>query len=241
MKKITLTTIAMLMLFTGCNNAADKAEIERLKAENEALKSSAIETTISEESQTVIVATSIVLSTNDISLTEGEKFELSYIVIPSEASMEDFKWISADTNIAMVDGNGVITAISSGNTNIIFSNSDGVMATCKVSVVQKPAYDRLSDEEKYFVDLFISQKDRIVNPQGIEIVKIEKIDDEKGTTFAIDLYATNRMGGRNQMTAMLTQTELFESSRKVETETNYDIKLINQAIHDILTATSAEE
>ena len=47
-------------------------------------------------------------------------------------------WISSDTNVAVVASNGVVTALSSGTSNITYTNSHGCVSTVSVTVSPSP-------------------------------------------------------------------------------------------------------
>lgn len=54
----------------------------------------------------------------EITMIKGSTMQLSIDVFPWTAKNKDVSWISTDDNIASVDANGVVTAISSGTVNI---------------------------------------------------------------------------------------------------------------------------
>lgn len=92
--------------------------------------------TVAEYSVEVITipVTSIVISTNSCTITEGETYHLSYTLFPENASYYGLKWNSADNMIASVSEDGTITAFNPGQTTISISNTQGFIATCSVTV-----------------------------------------------------------------------------------------------------------
>ena len=73
-----------------------------------------------------------------IVITEGKTFSVDVSIDPVDASDKTVSWSSSDSNIATVDPNGVITAKSVGNCDIIVSAQDGSKATLKIPVVVEP-------------------------------------------------------------------------------------------------------
>ena len=85
------------------------------------------------EPETVNV-TNITLSSESISLVEGDSETLIATVSPSNATNKKVIWISTDGSIASVD-NGKVTALKPGKTTIKAKSDDGgKTSTCQVTV-----------------------------------------------------------------------------------------------------------
>lgn len=85
---------------------------------------------------TVIVtpqATSIALDRDVLSLQVGERATLQATVQPPETT-ESVRWISSNEAVAMVDENGIVTAVGAGQA-IITARAGKAEATCTVTVV----------------------------------------------------------------------------------------------------------
>ena len=77
----------------------------------------------------------IALDKTFVSVGKGKTVALSASVSPADASDTSVTWKSEDPNIAAVDENGVVTALSKGETVVTAASSDGkVTASCRVSV-----------------------------------------------------------------------------------------------------------
>lgn len=82
------------------------------------------------------LVTSITLNETSLNLQLGETCELTASVLPEDADNKAVAWESSNSDVATVDGNGVVTAIADGNCTIICTAKDnsGVKATCEVNV-----------------------------------------------------------------------------------------------------------
>ena len=68
----------------------------------------------------------------------GKTKTLVATITPSNASNKNVSWESDNTDVAIVDDNGVVTGVSAGDANIIVTTDDGgYTATCAVRVVEK--------------------------------------------------------------------------------------------------------
>ena len=76
---------------------------------------------------------SISLNRTTLSLFAGETFTLTTTVLPENATNRTVTWTSSDTNIAIVDANGKVTAIIEG-TAIITAQAGEQTATCEITV-----------------------------------------------------------------------------------------------------------
>ena len=91
-----------------------------------------------EDEEPIISVTSITISDNSLTLIENEKRILSVVINPSNATNKDVAWKSSDDRIAMVDSNGKVTAVKSGNAIITVTTEDGnKTATCSITVEAK--------------------------------------------------------------------------------------------------------
>ncbi len=71
-------------------------------------------------------------------LTEGDLYTLVATILPADATYPEVTWRSNDTSIAEVSETGVVTAIKAGETKIFASSSNGLTATCTVTVLPRP-------------------------------------------------------------------------------------------------------
>lgn len=79
-------------------------------------------------------AKSISLNKTSISLTVGNTSTLSVTFNPSDTTNKTISWYSGNALVAKVNNNGVVTAMAAGTTTITAMTSNGVKATCTVTV-----------------------------------------------------------------------------------------------------------
>ena len=179
-------------------------------------------------SVTTIPITNIVLSTNTCEIMEGKESSLRYTLFPEDASDYGLKWKSADEAVATVDETGTITAVSAGQTTISVSTDEGFVATCSVTVTLKPAYERLSAEEKEFVDLFLKWITQFKNPESVKVTFIGFGNAEVG--WEVTVSAQNGFGATGSSDYLLFPDSGFYEMSHSGITSNMDIDLINEAI-----------
>lgn len=86
-----------------------------------------------------VEATGITLDQSEVSLTEGETAQLSATVQPEDTTDTTITWTSSNTAVATVDENGLVTALAAGEATITAATSNGLTATCTVTVTAKEA------------------------------------------------------------------------------------------------------
>ncbi len=82
-----------------------------------------------------ISATSLTLDKSSATISTKETVQLLATVAPSNTT-DVVKWTSADSSIAKVDSNGLVTGISSGTTTIT-ATVGNISAACEIEVLQK--------------------------------------------------------------------------------------------------------
>lgn len=83
---------------------------------------------------TVIQPTSVTLDRQQLSLTEGSSTTLQATVLPENASNRTVTWSSSDAAVASVDASGTLTARKAGSAVITAAASNGLKASCQVTV-----------------------------------------------------------------------------------------------------------
>src|SRR5690606_31196829 len=83
---------------------------------------------------TPILAESISLNTNEITLTISNEQQLIATVLPLETTDKTVTWNSLEPLIATVDNTGKVTAHAEGQTTIVATTTNGLVAECIIHV-----------------------------------------------------------------------------------------------------------
>ena len=84
-----------------------------------------------------VAVQSIVLDKQSLTLNIGETCQLAAQVLPENATDKTLQWTSADSDIAAVDQNGLVTAVGAGTTDLVVAANYGdetVWVTCRVTM-----------------------------------------------------------------------------------------------------------
>lgn len=103
-------------------------------------------------------ATGISVSNGNLSLKQGESYNLSATVYPDNANNKTVIWSSGDSNIATVGSDGTVTAISVGNTNIYARTVNGYEAVCNITVNRNYTVLDLGDDFNAYINYGINGK-----------------------------------------------------------------------------------
>src|SRR5574344_174010 len=112
---------------------------------------------------TVTEDTEVRVSESSLALVTKEMYQLNAVVLPSNATYHTVTWSSSDDNVATVDQNGNVTAVSAGTATITAAAKDGSgkNGTCKVTVTassQATAGDFLINE------IMVANGDYVMDP-----------------------------------------------------------------------------
>ena len=88
----------------------------------------------------VIEVTGVDISEDDQSIKVDETLQLTAVVTPDDATNKAITWESDNPDVAAVDEDGLITALSSGTTNITVTTEDGSFTdSIKITVTSQPS------------------------------------------------------------------------------------------------------
>ena len=141
------------------------------------------------EIQVYTPVTDIELNVENLMLQVGDKFIINPIILPTDASNQNVKYQSENSQIAQIDNTGLITAIGEGNTKIIVQAEDGnITKEIQITVVPKLQEDEITFGE----NLNVNQG--IISGWDLENLTINKIEEQISTLYTIEVY--NHAGQR---------------------------------------------
>ena len=146
----------------------------------------------------MIEPTAIFMSMENMEIKIDESVQLSYILMPDNASDYGITWKSANPSIATVDENGNVTAVSDGITTIICSAANGQIASCSVTVLPPSAIEQLNEREKKLFDYMV--KTWLSSFYNAPAVRIRNLywgggNSESVLSVIADIQGMNRLGG----------------------------------------------
>ena len=80
-----------------------------------------------------VAVSEVTLSRTALTMTVGDTEKLTATVLPEHAGYDGLVWSSNNASVALVDVEGLVTAVSAGNATIT-ANVGGKQATCEVTV-----------------------------------------------------------------------------------------------------------
>ena len=83
--------------------------------------------------EVIVHAESVSMNKTDLEMYIGDTETLTFTVSPANTTDQSATWTSSNTNVATVDENGKVTALSNGSTKI-YASVDGKTASCNVKV-----------------------------------------------------------------------------------------------------------
>ena len=101
-----------------------------------------------------VVAETVHLNESSYVMYEGETFDLVATVLPNDTTDKSLQWDSSNPSIATVsDGN--VVAISEGNTIITCKTSNGIVASCSITIEKIPVSATVITLNQQSASLFV--------------------------------------------------------------------------------------
>ena len=86
--------------------------------------------------ESIIPVIDVLLNKDNLTLNINQSEQLTYVILPNNATNKNVTWSSSNADIASVE-NGMITAKTKGNAIISVITENGKIDTCNVDVVEK--------------------------------------------------------------------------------------------------------
>jgi len=135
----------------------------------------------------VIEVTGVDISEDDQSIKVDETLQLTAVVTPDDATNKAITWESDNPDVAAVDEDGLITALSSGTANITVTTEDGSFTdSIKITVTSQPSGGGTTPAPKKYEVTFgafeeVFEEDNNVTPAGINSRLIREIVEPEPT------------------------------------------------------------
>ena len=120
------------------------------------------------------MAEKIEISQTEAELEEGKTLQLTATVLPENTTDNSVKWESEDETIATVDENGLVTAVSHGETVIKVTAQDGssVIATCVLKVLLPDGIAQISATDRQMQIYSLDGRRLNAFQKGVNIVRM---------------------------------------------------------------------
>ncbi|MGN0517099.1 MAG: chitobiase/beta-hexosaminidase C-terminal domain-containing protein [Acutalibacteraceae bacterium] len=93
----------------------------------------------------------VVIDKTDVSINKGETVQLSATVTPDNAKNKAVTWSSSNAAVATVSESGLVTGVADGNATITATTSNGLTATCTVTVIDDSGVYALITSPDYLI------------------------------------------------------------------------------------------
>lgn len=188
---------------TSVATVSSTGEVKGISAGNVSITLTAGSVSKTLELTVKVAAAGIKLNSDYLVLKPGEAFKLSAEVTPAEA-YQTVSFKSADTSVAAVSSDGLVTAKKTGTTTIIVSNGD-ISAAVSVIVDQMVNYkeqengigEDIKDEVTYTGTVFASEQ-KIIDSQLLKyLYETKQILKIVGDGYVIEIDGKNIVNYNN--------------------------------------------
>lgn len=187
----------------------------------------------------------ISLDKEDMTITPGEKYDFKLELTPTDITIEDIQleWESSDTAVATVT-DGKVVGKADGTTVITVKSSDGITASCFVTVKEPTAYDKLSSADKKLYNVMIDYSTSLYNPSSLSVRTVYKVETDREHFMTYDYDYTIEISGMNKMGGYSVGYISWDGNLNIsdqdyaplewerKTVNTYNIDLINKAIEE---------
>ena len=125
---VSVNEITGLVIANGYGTATITVSLKS----NNKIKDECIVTVV--KPQNGVEVSSISLTPSSITLQVGSTKQLTYKIMPTDASNKKTYWSTSNSEVATIDKNGIVTTKSVGTAKIKIRTENGAFATCDVTV-----------------------------------------------------------------------------------------------------------
>ena len=151
----------------------------------------------------------IILPEDEIYLQKGEEITINPIILPTDASNKNLSFKSLNIDIATITNNGLITAISEGETNIEVKTDDGgITKQVKITVLGQLEDTDIEFSEGLRID------NNIISGWNIKELKVSDVIGKINTKFDIEIYnSSGKKLEENEMIGTGSKIRLLENGK----------------------------
>lgn len=151
----------------------------------------------------------ITLNKTYVTLFVGETFSLKATIRPKEATIKEVMWTTSDSDVAIVDADGVVTAKKKGSATITAKAQDntGIMAICEVVVYERVPATGITLQDKKIT--LVKGESRMMNVVLTPNNSTDKVtwSSDNNSVATVVVASDNKSGkitAKNTGTAYLT-------------------------------------
>lgn len=168
----------------------------------------------------------LTLSDTEIAINKNNTYQLNATITPEDAWIKGLNWFSSDPEVATVDENGLVTAVSKGNAEIFVAATDGseTSASSYITVTNYPLTLDIG-EDITIVEHETLQLNPVFAPEDADEIEIEWTSanpdiayvDENNLLHALkegetEITASNEAAGLNATVYVTVTAILFGDS-----------------------------
>lgn len=101
-----------------------------------------------------VLSESLVLNPTEWNGIEGEKFQITAVLIPGNIRLESVVWKSSDETVASVDENGLVTVLKPGMCTITATTTDGANISAECIITSSSGVDCVLTDESGGFDVY---------------------------------------------------------------------------------------
>lgn len=143
---------------------------------------------------------SVKLNTSSLSITAGSTKQLTATVSPADATDKTVTWESSNTKVATVSAQGLVKAVSAGNTNITVRTKDGgKTAVCKVTVTAASTKfpDVMNSNAYYYDAVYWAVDQGITTGRGGKFLPDNTCTRAEAVTFLYRMAGSPAVSGKS--------------------------------------------
>lgn len=117
-----------------------------------------------------VAVVAVSLNETEVELEVNETFALEAAIYPDNATLQEVSWSSSKEEVATVDGEGVVSALSEGTTTIRVVTEDGEKsAICNVTVIDLSSIGAIDEAG---VEVYFMESQLVVNSPADETIEL---------------------------------------------------------------------